>query len=229
MIKDVIEGLKSVADGIDCVKTIAKAVRTGKDYVSTKHPEVRDDLRLMLDELRKSLQLIKRSSAVLTNFRFAVSADSQGMEMSRFNNYFIHSKEEADHLESHIDDLRTHCSKVREHGSKIGGETGVNGFTKIFKLLGLNSPEREQKLGQTLDQLAYEDFAVANSAEIMLNCLTSALKDVQNALGDNGTMVTENIPKAAALLVEYGREFEMTEEIAQKAVKDIRELVKQLD
>ncbi len=229
MVKDIIAGLKLVADGIDSVNTIADAVRTGKDYVNTNHPEVRNDLRLMVDELRKSLLLIKRASAVLTNFRFAVSTDVQGLELSRFNNYFIHSKEEAHHLETHIDDLRTHCSKIREHGTKIGGEAGVTGFTRIFALLGLNSPQREQKLGQQLDQLAYEDFAVANSAEEMLDCLTSALKEVQNALGDGGTMLTENVPKAADLLLKYGPEFETTEEKAAQAVKDIRALVKQLE
>lgn len=229
MVKDIIAGLKLVADGIDSVKTIADAVKTGKDYIKTNHPEVRNDLRLMVDELRKSLLLIKRASAVLTNFRFAVSTDVQGLELARFNNYFVHSKEEAHHLETHIDDLRTHCSKIREHGTKIGGEATVTAFTKIFTLLGLNSPQREQKLGQQLDQLAYEDYAVANSAEKMLDCLVSALKEVQNALGDSGTMLTENVPKAAGLLAKYGPEFETTEEKAAQAVKDIRELVKQLE
>jgi len=185
-------------------------------------------LRLMVEELRKSILLIKRASAVLTNFRFAVSAVGQGLELARFNDYFIQSKTEAQHLEDHIDDLRSHCSKVREHGSKIGGESGVTGFTKIFTYLGLNSPEREEKLGRQLDQLAYEDFSVANSAQTMLTCLVDALRDVQNTLGDDGAMHPENVPKAAALLAKYGPEFERTEEQATQAVKEIRELVNEL-
>jgi len=228
MIKDVIDGLKSVADGIDSIRTIAEAVSTGKNYVTTNHPEIRDDLRLLLEELNKSLKLIKRSSAVLTNFRFAVSADTQGRELSRFNDYYIKSKEEAYHLETHIEDLRTHCSKVRKHSSNISGGCGVDAFKKLFNILGLRSETRELELAQTLDQLAYEDFAVANSAEIMLQCLTDALQDVQNTLGDNGTMETENITRAASLLAEYGEEFESTEEQAHEATKIIRELVKQL-
>jgi hypothetical protein len=60
--------------------------------------------------------------------------------------------------------------------------------------------------------LAYEDFAIANSAEQMLNCLESAFNDVQNALGDGGLMYPENVPAAASLLVEYSREFEKIEE-----------------
>ena len=228
MVKDVIEGLKLVSDGIDSVKTIAEAVKSGKDYIKARHPEVQSDLKLMVDELAKSLFVIKRASAVLTNFRFAVSIDVQGSELARFNNYFIQSKAEAQHLRGHIEDLRTHCSKVREHGAKIGGSATATGFTKVFTLLGLNSPEREQELGEQLDKLAYEDFAVANSAEKMVDCLERALGDVQNALGDGGLMHPDKVPNAATLLAEYGPEFERMEERAAKAVKEIRDLVSEL-
>ena len=62
----------------------------------------------------------------------------------------------------------------------------------------------------------------------MLECLVDALKDVQKALGNGGTMHPENVPNAAALLAGYGPEFERTEEQAAQAVKDIRELVEEL-
>jgi len=62
----------------------------------------------------------------------------------------------------------------------------------------------------------------------MLDCLITALKDVQNALGTSGTMHPKNISKAAKLLAKYGPEFEKTEDQAVQAVKDIRELVKGL-
>jgi hypothetical protein len=228
MVKDVIDGLKLVADGIESVKTIADAVKSGKDYVTTKHPEVQGDLRAMVAELAKSLSVIKRASAVLTNFRFAISTDVKGSELRQFNNYFIQSKTESQLLRDHIDDLRTHCSKIREHGVKISGSATAPGFRKIFELLGLNSPEREKKLGEQLDKLAYEDFAVANSAEKMLDCLEGALNDVQNALGVGGSMYPEKIPEACALLAEYGPEFEKMEERAIEAVRGIRELVKEL-
>jgi len=62
----------------------------------------------------------------------------------------------------------------------------------------------------------------------MLTCLVDALRDVQNTLGDDGAMHPENVPKAAALLAKYGPEFERTEEQATQAVKEIRELVNEL-
>jgi hypothetical protein len=228
MIKEVVDGLKLVADGIKSVKAIADAVKDGRAYLQAKHPEVQTDLRGMVAELGKSLFVIKRASAVLTNFRFAVANDAQGAELARFNDYFIQSKAEAQLLRDQIEDLRTHCSKIRDHAAKISGAAGADGFARIFSFLGLNSPERERELGEQLDRLAYEDFAVANSAEQMLWCLEAALRDVQNALGDGGSMYPEKVPGAAALLAEYGAEFEGMEDRAAEAGKEIRELVSAL-
>jgi hypothetical protein len=228
VLKDVVDGLKLVADGIKSVTTIAEAVKTGRDYVKAKHPEIQNDLREMVLELGKSLFVIRQASAVVTNFRFAIATDTQGTELARFNDYFIKSKTDAQQLRDRINDLRTHCSKVREHGSRISGSATATGFAKIFALLGLNSPEMEKELGERLDKLAYEDAAFANSAETMLECLENALRDVQNALGDGGAMYPQNVPKAAVLLAEYGPEFERMEERASEAVKETRDLVKEL-
>lgn len=229
MIKDIIDGLKLVADGINSVRTIQEAIKNGANYLKIKHPQVRNDLRAMVSELGKSLSVIKRASAVLTNFHFAISADTSGSELARFNNYFIHSKDEAQHLREHIDDLRTHCGKIREHATKISGEADATGFAKIFHFLGLNSPKLEMELGEKLDKLAWEDFEIANSAERMLTCLEMALKDVQNALGVGGAMYPDNIPAAAALLAELGPEFEKMEEQAAEALSEVQSLAKELE
>ena len=140
-------------------------------------------------------------------------------ELVRFNNYFIRSKVDAQLLRDRVEDLRTHFGKIRERSLKISGSAGAASFAKIFGLLGLNSPERELEL----DKLAYEDFAVANSGEQMLTCLEDVLNDVQNALGNGGSMYPENIPVATALLLEYRLEFPKSEARAAEAAKGIRE------
>jgi hypothetical protein len=229
MVKDVLDGLKLVAEAIKSVKTIAEAIESGRNYLKARHPDVQADVRAMVAELGKSLVVIKRASAVLTNFRFAIVNDAQGAELARFNNYFIQSKTDAQLLRDQIEDLRTHCSKIREHGAKIVGSATATGFAKIFVLLGLNSPNRELELGAKLDKLAYEDFAVANSAALMLTCLQGALKDVQDALGDGGSMRPQNVPAAAALLAAYGPEFEAMEDQASDAVGEIQRLVTALN
>lgn len=76
----------------------------------------------------------------------------------------------------------------------------IGGFAEIFSLLGRSSPEREAELGEQLDKLAYEDFAVAKTADRMVECLETALKDVQNALGNGGSMYPDKVPAAGALL-----------------------------
>jgi hypothetical protein len=84
------------------------------------------------------------------------------------------------------------------------------------------------ELGQKLDKLAYEDYAVANSASNMLSCLVNALKDVQNALGIGGVMYPENVPKAASLLSSYASEFERMEVQSTIAIKTMHELINEL-
>lgn len=229
MVKEVIDGLAVVAEAIENIRTISEAVREGKKYLETKHPEIKTDLQLMVDEIGKTMNVVAQASAVLTQFRFAVSADTGSSELARFNDYFIHHKGQAQFLRSHIDDLRGHCSKIREHAIHITGSASASGFSAIFHRLGLNSPQREQELGQKLDKLAYEDFEVANSAQIMLRCLDDALKDVQDALGDHGAMYPENVPKAAALLSEYAQAFEKLEKPARTAADDIRTVVMELE
>lgn len=227
MLKEVVDGLKLVSEGIKSVKTIMDAVQSGRNYLRAKHPEVQNDLRELVAELRKSLLVIKQASAVLTNFRFAVAADTQGTDLMRFNDYFIKSKTDSQYLQDHIDDLRTHCSKVRDHAFRISESVGT-GLAGIFALLGLNSPKNEKELAERLDKLSYEDFEVANSAQIMLTCLKEALTDVQNALGEGGAMYPENVPQAASLLSQYGRQFEMMEEQASDAMTAMTELVQEL-
>lgn len=228
MVKDVIDGLKLVKDGIDSVKSITEAVNSGMSYVKTQHPEVQIDLRAMVDELGKSMYVIKQASAVLTNFRFAISADAKGSELARFNKYFIQSKAEAQHLRDHIDDLRSHCRKIEEHGLNIAKSAKGPWFLQVFNLLGLRSPVREKELGEKLGRLATQDYDVANSAYAMLNCLDCALKDVQNTLGNGGAMYLQNVPHAAALLAEYGPQFEDMEKQAAETVEEIRTLAKAL-
>lgn len=229
MLTDVIEGLKLVAEGIENVQKIAEAVKSGKDYLKTNHAEAQSALRAMIGELSKSVLTIKKVSAVLTNYRFSIATDSQGAELARFNEHFISSKDETERLRQNLENLRTHCSKVRKHAGAISESVTAPGLTDMFRdLLGLRSPEKEKELGEKLDKLSFEDFAVANSANQMLECLELALQDVQNTLGNGGAAYPENIPAAAALLRQYGLEFAKMEDHAVAAIKIIQEAVDEL-
>jgi hypothetical protein len=96
-------------------------------------------------------------------------------------------------------------------------------------MLGLRSAAREEELGKKLEQLAFEDYAVATGAETMLKCLELALQHVQSALGDGGAMYPDRVPLAAALLAEYGPNFEKMEARTWEVARDIRALVETLE
>ena len=228
MIKEVLDGLDTVAKAITNIKKISDAVKEGRQYLAVKHPAVRKDLRDLVSEIRKSMNLIAQASAVLTQFRFAVSADQRSSELVRFNDYFIHHKSEAQFLRNHLDDLRTHCSKIRLHAENIIKSATTPGFASLFALLGLNSPQREKELGDKLQTLANEDNEVANNSRVILDCLETALREVQNALGDQGAMYEQNVPKAAALLAEYAQKFEALERPARSAAHDMESIVAML-
>jgi hypothetical protein len=229
MIKDILDGLKLVADGIESVHEIVKAVRSGVDYLKARHPAVQADVRALVVELRKSVSVIKQASAVLTNFCFAVDADVRGSELVRFNDYYIKSKTETQHLRDHIEDLRTHCSKVRDHALAIGKDANRSGFIALFAdVLDLRDPAREQALSEKLDRLAFEDFAVANSAVRMLECLEASLAAVQRALGPAGSMSAANVEAAAAVLRELGPAFEAIEGRSITALAEVADLAGRL-
>jgi hypothetical protein len=224
MIKQILDDLDTVAKAIENIKKITKAVKEGTDYVKNNHPDIKNDLRLMVSELQKTMNFIAQTSSVLTHFRFAMSIS----DLSRFNDYFMLNKDQAQNLRIHIKDLKGSCGKIREHAFEICKKSKANSFTILFKKLGVKSPEREKDLAEKLDRLAYEDFDVANSSELMLKSLESALIDIQNALGANGMMYPENIPKAAKLLSEYAPVFEALEKPARAAADDIQKTVMEL-
>jgi hypothetical protein len=230
MIKDILDALKLVSEGIDNVKSILDAVKTGANYLNTQHPDVQGNVQKLVVELGKSVGVVKQASAVLTNFRFAVSADGRSDELARFNDYFIKSKTEAQFLRDHIQDLRTHCSKVRDHAHQIGARSNADGFVALFaSVLNLRDPAREQELSQNLDRLAFEDFAVANAADRMVVSLEEALMLVQNALGAGGAMYPKNIPAAADVLAAVGPAFQQIELQASQALSDVQKFATALD
>lgn len=224
MIKDILDGLKLVSEGIRNVKSILDAVNTGANYLKAKHPDVQGDVRNLVTELGKSIAVIKQASAVLTNFRFAIATDGHGKELARFNDYFIKSKAEAQFLRDHIEDLRTHCSKVRDHARQIGAGCKSDGFLALFAIaLNLRDPQREQELSQKLDRLAFEDFEVANAAHRMVMSLEQALMLVQDALGTGGAMYPQNIPAAAEILGTIGPAFVQIEQEATQALQNVQQ------
>jgi hypothetical protein len=230
MVKKIFEDLTLVADGIDSVTTIVDAVRTGTGYLKVTHPEVQSAVRALVVELGKSVDVVAQGSACLTNFQFAVTADTRGSELARFNDYFITSKREAHFLREHIHTLRSHCGIIRDHALSIGAASNSNGFIALFAtMLSMRDPARERALSEKLDSLAFQDDAVANAAERMMKCLEESLALIQNSLGKGGAMYVENIPAAVDLLAQLGPAFKTIELQAAQTVMDVRDTANSLN
>lgn len=228
MLKDVLDGIKMVSDAIGHIQKITRAINTGRDYLKVKHPDVEDEVSLLLEELSRNVSLIKQASSIITNFRFSASSSTELNQLSRFNDYYIKSKKEVDDLRCSIDDLRTHCSKIRGYAFSITDKEGMNGIMELFCILGLQDRKKEEELGTYLDQLAYEDFAVSNSAEAIVSFVHDALADIQGALETDGLMQEENIPKAAKLLMEYGEVFDEMEKEAIVTLSEMRKTISEV-
>ena len=54
IVQEVLDALAAVAEGIDNIQTISSAIKTGRDYLVTKHPELAEDLSFMCVEMKKT-------------------------------------------------------------------------------------------------------------------------------------------------------------------------------
>lgn len=226
LLKEVVEGLGLMKEGLENVTAIVEAVKDGRAYLQQYHPEARKDVELLLLELQKNLVLIAEVSGVVMRFRF--DSGPSGSALQRFNDYYITQGGKAASLRQQIDQLRTRCSVVRQHASNVSEGVGSTAFQKFFEKLNVQAVMRRAELGVILDRLAYEDFANARSADAAIDCLEAALGDVQRALETDGVMRVENVPEAAALMKQYADNFAPFESQCQKTGSRITALVAEL-
>lgn len=73
VIKEVADAVKGVAEGVEHIRTVAKAVRDGKNYLRAREPQVRQELATMCAEMQKTATAVAAASAIVTHFRFTVA------------------------------------------------------------------------------------------------------------------------------------------------------------
>ena len=77
IVKEVLDAINAVSKGIENMQRMSKAIKTGKDYLKTQHPDVAIDFAIMCDEMRKSSNALASAFSIFTNFRFVVGAAIQ--------------------------------------------------------------------------------------------------------------------------------------------------------
>lgn len=207
MIGDVLDAIKAVAEGIDHISTVAKAVNDGIDYLKLRHPDIKSDLAVMCEEMRNTSIAVAAASAILTHFRFTVAGSALDSEPASFNDHLIAHKEKAAKVSDSLHQLRGHCHVIKTHVDRLHEKAKKLNINKILMLFGIDSSAREQEVLLSLEQIYDEEMQGYFLVSRLSRALQESLEDVGNALGPPGSMLPGNVPRAAALLGEYADAF----------------------
>ena len=206
IIKEVLDAIAAVSEGIDHIQTISEAIKEGTDYLKSTHPNVAGDVAAMCEEMRKSSQAIASASSIVTHFRFVIG-DVNAAEASRFNEHLVNHKAQAESVQQQLQSMRGHCSVIKEHAEAIRENARPTVLKSIAEAFGLRSATREQQLAKALQSIYDEEMEYHLGVYQMANAVQKTLKAVQDELGPPGIIAPENVPKAANLLGEYAVAF----------------------
>ena len=229
IVKDVADALKGVAEGIEHVQTVAKAIRDGKDFLKVKHPEVRSDLVAMCTELRNTSTAVAAASAVLTHFRFTVAGSALDTEPARFNDHLIAHKEKAALVSQSLHAMRGHCHAIKEHVDRLRTRAKSLNFDRLLLLFGIDSAARDREVATALQNIYDEEIQGYQLVHLLSFALQRTLAEIANALGPSGTMLPENVPRAAALLGEYASAFSALETRSNYLALDLQQTIDALE
>jgi hypothetical protein len=229
IVKDVVDSLKDVAEGIDHIRTVATAVRDGRDYLKLRHPDVRNDLVALCTEMRNTATAIAAASAVLTHFRFTVEGSSVDSEPSRFNDHLIAHKEQAAQVAKSLQTMRGHCHVIRQHADRLEAKASSLNLRMVLQLFGIDSAERDRQVAAALRQIYDEEMQGYRLVHRMSQALQLALKDVTEALGPPGAMLPSNVTTAARLLGEYGEAFGRLESSSNYVALELQQSIGELE
>jgi hypothetical protein len=228
VVDEVAAALKLVSDTFKNLKEIYTAVHDGYQYFSTNYPEIKKDVAGMCVELRKTCTAVATAAAVMTHFRFNVSPGAIDNEPTRFNEYFIKYKTDAEEAQKLIRELKGSCTKIIGHAEKLKADAASLNKT-FLALFGLHSPERAQDVEEALANIYNEEKEWYIVVGVLSENLTKAIQDVSNALGAGGTMHAANVPAAAQLLNEYATLFGRLELEARSQADEIQALIDELN
>ena len=227
IVGETLDALGAVSEAIGNVRTIAQAVRDGRDYLKTTHPEVAEDLAAMCEEMRKTAHALASASSIVTHFRFVVGDGLSG-EASRFNEHLLRHKSQAERVRQLLESMRGHCSTIRGHAEQIRDGARAKGLRSLFSFLGLHSEAREDELAEALDRIYNEELDYHLNISAMAAAIGLALQSVQEALGPPGMIDPAKVPDAARVLGEHAEAFARVEADASFSALDLQDSIDSL-
>jgi hypothetical protein len=225
IVKEVADGIQAVSEGIQHIRTVAKAVNDGLDYLKLRHPDIQNDLAAMCAEMRNTSIAVAAASAVLTHFRFTVAGSALDSEPARFNDHLIAHKERAARVSASLQALRGHCHVIGRHVDRLRQKADSLNLGRLLLLLGIDAAEREQEVLRALGDIYNEEMQGYRLMHGLSQALQQALDDVGGALGPPGTALPQNVPAAAALLGEYADAFSALETQANYLALELQQSI----
>lgn len=225
IVKDVADGIKAVAEGIEHIRTVANAVKDGLDYMKLQHPDIKEDLAAMCREMRNTSMAVAAASAILTHFRFTISGSTLVSEPARFNEHLIAHKEKAAKVAASLYELRGHCHVIELHLDRLRQKANSLNIGKVLQLIGIKTAEKEQEVLRALKHISDEEMQGYLMVHRLSGALKQALDEVGKALGPSGVALPHNVPIAADLLGEYADAFGALETQANYLALELEESV----
>ena len=228
IVREVQDAISAVADSIGHIRTIAEAVKNGRDYLKTKHPEVAENLAIMCVEMQKSSHALASASAIVTSFSFVLGPDLAS-EAARFNKRLVDHKTDAETVEQRIDAMRGHCTVIQEHADAVAESAESRGLKlSVATALGFHSPDKEGELAAALQGIYDEEMAYHQGVYEMAHAIRATLQVVRDALGPPGAIDPDNVPKAAQVLGEHATAFSKLEDDCKRIRRELQESIDDL-
>lgn len=229
IVKEVLDAMKLLSDGIKSMETFISACRSGQQYLKSRHPDVSQHLSIMCVELKKTLLAMATASSTVTHFSFTVAGSAVDTEPRRFNDAFIAHKPIEEQLRQQINVSRGHCQTIGKHAQKMAKKAKARGLNGLFGLLGVKSKEREKQLSDTLSQIYTEDMMFHVVVDQMTVAVTATFRAVQKALGPAGSMDPANVRKAAKVLGEHAEKFSALESQGVYLANELQKVIDEMN
>jgi hypothetical protein len=226
IVKEVIEAIDVVATAIDNTRKIVSALNDASDYLRKSYPDSVKHLEGLFEEIRTTLVGLAQVSDVVTEFRFSTAGADLDRQPARFNDFVISRKERIAAMKNSIETLKGSSAETARQADAIAAWGGRR-YWQLFDFLGRGAA-LEAQLAIQFNDLWAVDGRIVEMFTKLVNAAQTALDETSEALGPSGTADPSNVPKAAAILGEYAREFKKVEaqciELAAKITSDIRQL-----
>jgi hypothetical protein len=213
-VREVIDGVKALADLIVGTRTMLEALHDGQAYLARNYPDAKSDLAELLKQMRITVAGVNRATSVVTDFWFTIDGSTRDGEPARFNESLIRAREQVAKLEADISALKGSCWKVNELSQALDRRANHQPW---WAMLGDKAAQRAWELADKLHTLYGADEGIIQRIEQILVAQDRALDAVKRALQAGHGSSVENVAKAAAVLDEQAN-----------ALKPARDQLKQL-